>query len=166
MAGALNTAMVFDTSSTFRVARECADCHEANPLVAPFLRRGQVVTYAAGEAFDIGVMGLASKMKDSSHVWVRRTWWSCPPPSSSATASPPDTTARCSDSEETGSLDDRRDPVSFSSLLRHFDQPRVDLREQTVRHVVVQVAAAEALEDVVLFGDQQVPARAPAARRP
>jgi len=78
VAAALNTAMVVDTKSTFDVVRACETCREANPFVAPFVRRGQVLTLAAGEAFDAGVMTLAAKMKGSDHVWARRTWWLVP----------------------------------------------------------------------------------------
>ena len=60
------------------VVRACETCREANPFVAPFVRRGQVLTLAAGEAFDAGVMTLAAKMKGSDHVWARRTWWLVP----------------------------------------------------------------------------------------
>jgi hypothetical protein len=78
VAAGLNAAMVLDTKSTFDVARACQTCREANPLVAPFLRRGPIVTLAAGEAFDAGVMAIAAKMKASDRTWVRRTWWVVP----------------------------------------------------------------------------------------
>ena len=74
----LNTAMLLDTKSTFDVARRCADCYEANPIVAPFVYEGPTVTFVAGEAFDIGVMTVAAKMKASERSWVRHIWWVAP----------------------------------------------------------------------------------------
>ncbi len=78
LGAALNTAMLLDTKSTFDVSKRCADCYEANLVVAPFVEQGQATTYVAGEAFDIGVMALAAKMKASDRAWVRRTWWVIP----------------------------------------------------------------------------------------
>jgi hypothetical protein len=78
VAAALNTAMVLDTRSTFDVVRVCDTCREANPVVAPFVRRGPAITFTAGEVFDAGVMSLAAKMKASDRPWVRRTWWAVP----------------------------------------------------------------------------------------
>ena len=77
-AAALNAAMVLDTKSTFDVVSVCRTCREANPFVAPFVRRGPAVTFAAGEAFDAGIMSIAAKMKASDRTWVRRTWWVVP----------------------------------------------------------------------------------------
>lgn len=78
VAAALNAAMVLDTKSTFDVVSVCQTCREANPFVAPFVRRGPAVTFAAGEVFDAGVMSIAAKMKASDRAWVRRTWWVVP----------------------------------------------------------------------------------------
>lgn len=78
LAAALNTAMVLDTKSTFDVVRNCLACHEGNPLVAPFIRRGPAVTFTAGELFDAGVMTVAGKMRRSERAWARRTWWVVP----------------------------------------------------------------------------------------
>ena len=78
VAAALNTAMLMDTKSTFDVARACPTCEEANPIVAPFFRKGAAVTFTAGEFFDAGVMTLAARMKGSERVWMRRTWWVVP----------------------------------------------------------------------------------------
>jgi hypothetical protein len=78
ISAALTTTMALDTKSTFDVVRNCRDCREANPFVAPFIERGQGVTYTAGILFDAGVMTIAGKMKGSSHTWVRRTWWVAP----------------------------------------------------------------------------------------
>jgi hypothetical protein len=78
LAGALNTAMILDTKSTFDVSRVCPDCGEANPIVRPFVERGPAVTYAAGVLFDAGVMTMAARMKGSEHRWMRRTWWVVP----------------------------------------------------------------------------------------
>ncbi|MEO8481006.1 MAG: hypothetical protein ABI634_02280 [Acidobacteriota bacterium] len=78
MAAALNTAMTLDTKSTFDVVRTCRGCREANPLVAPFVRRGPALTFTSGEFFDAGVMTLAAKMKSARRSWVRRTWWVAP----------------------------------------------------------------------------------------
>ena len=78
VAGALNATMLLDTKSTFDVARRCPDCHEGNPVVAPFVRQGATTTFAAGLAFDAGVMTVAAKMKGSDKTWARRTWWVVP----------------------------------------------------------------------------------------
>ncbi len=78
LGAALNVGMVLDTKSTFDVARRCASCYEANPVVAPFLPLGPAPVFAAGEMFDVGVMAVAAKMKGSSHEAVRRTWWVIP----------------------------------------------------------------------------------------
>ena len=79
LAAALNAAMIADTRSTFYVLDRCASaCREKNPLVAPFVKRGQLVTYAAGEVFDAGVMVVAARMKRSKNTWARRTWWVAP----------------------------------------------------------------------------------------
>jgi len=77
-AAALNAAMIADTKSTFDVMRRCAICYEKNPYAAPFVARGPIVTYAAGEAFDVGVMVVAAKMKGSDNRVYRRTWWVVP----------------------------------------------------------------------------------------
>lgn len=77
-AAALNVAMIADTKSTFDVIRRCDICYEKNPYAAPFVARGPVVTYAAGEAFDVGVMVVAAKMKGSENTFYRRTWWVVP----------------------------------------------------------------------------------------
>ncbi len=78
LAGALNAAMLMDTKSTFDVLERCRRCEEANPFVAPFVRRGPAVTYTAGQLFDAGVMTIAAKMKGSERRWMRRTWWVIP----------------------------------------------------------------------------------------
>ena len=79
LAAGLNGAMLIDTKSTFDVLRACPQtCREANPIVAPFVRRGPAVTYAAGMLVDAGVMTVAAKMRGSPRGWVRRTWWVAP----------------------------------------------------------------------------------------
>ena len=79
LAAGLNTAMLVDTKTTFEVLRDCPQaCREANPVAAPFVRRGPAVAVAAGMLFDAGVMTLAAKMKGSPRGWVRRTWWGAP----------------------------------------------------------------------------------------
>ena len=79
LAAGLNGAMLVDTKSTFDVLRDCRQaCREANPVVAPFVRRGPAVAYAAGMLFDAGVMTVAAKMRASRRGWVRRTWWVAP----------------------------------------------------------------------------------------
>jgi hypothetical protein len=77
-AAALNAAMIADTKSTFDVINRCDICYEKNPYAAPFVSRGPAVTYAAGEAFDIGVMVVAARMKGSENKFYRRTWWVVP----------------------------------------------------------------------------------------
>jgi hypothetical protein len=77
-AAALNVAMIADTKSTFDVINRCEFCYEKNPYAAPFVARGPAVTYAAGEAFDIGVMVVAARMKGSENKFYRRTWWIVP----------------------------------------------------------------------------------------
>ena len=77
-AATLNAAMIADTKSTFDVMRRCEICYEKNPYAAPFVARGPIVTYAAGEAFDISVMVVAAKMKGSDNKVYRRTWWVVP----------------------------------------------------------------------------------------
>jgi hypothetical protein len=70
--------MLLDTKSTFDVVGACQTCREANPVVAPFIRRGQAVTFASGEFFDVGVMAIAAKMRGADRSWVRRMWWVAP----------------------------------------------------------------------------------------
>jgi hypothetical protein len=77
-AAALNVAMIADTKSTFDVIRRCDICYEKNPYAAPFVARGPALTYAAGEALDVGVMVVAAKMKGSQNKFYRRTWWVIP----------------------------------------------------------------------------------------
>ena len=74
----LTAAMIADTKSTFDVINRCDICYEKNPYAAPFVSRGPAVTYAAGEAFDIGVMVVAARMKGSENKFYRRTWWVVP----------------------------------------------------------------------------------------
>jgi hypothetical protein len=76
--GALNIAMIADTKSTFDVMHRCARCYEANPYAAPFIAGGPVVAFTAGEAFDVGVMAVAAKMKASERPVFRHTWWFVP----------------------------------------------------------------------------------------
>ena len=78
LGGALNSAMLLDTKSTFDVTKTCTDCYEANPFVRPFVRRGPVTTYIAGEIFDAGVMTIAARMRGADRPWMRRTWWVIP----------------------------------------------------------------------------------------
>ena len=79
LAAGLNSAMIVDTKSTFDVLRDCRQaCREANPVVAPFVRRGPAVAYAAGMLFDAGVMTVAARMRGSPRGWVRRAWWVAP----------------------------------------------------------------------------------------
>jgi hypothetical protein len=78
VAGALTTTMLLDTRSTFDVSQRCPECYEANPVVAPFVRQGPTATFAAGLAFDAGVMTVAARMKGSDNKWARRTWWVVP----------------------------------------------------------------------------------------
>jgi hypothetical protein len=78
LGGALNSAMLLDTKSTFDVTKTCTDCYEANPFVRPFVRRGPVTTYVAGEIFDAGVMTIAASMRGADRRWMRRTWWVIP----------------------------------------------------------------------------------------
>ena len=78
LGGALNSAMLLDTKSTFDVTKTCTDCYEANPFVRPFVRRGPVTTYIAGEVFDAGVMTIAARMRGAERPWMRRTWWVIP----------------------------------------------------------------------------------------
>jgi hypothetical protein len=75
---ALTSAMLLDTWSTFDVISRCPGCREANPYVAPFVRRGPVVTVTAGLALDIGVMALSAKMKASKKPQIRNIWWLVP----------------------------------------------------------------------------------------
>src|SRR5262245_5449885 len=77
-AAALNAAMIFDTKSTFDVMRRCEICYESNPYAAPFIARGPAVAFTSGEAFDVGVMIVAAKMKGSDNMIYRRTWWVVP----------------------------------------------------------------------------------------
>jgi hypothetical protein len=77
-AAALNAAMIADTKSTFDVVNRCDICYEKNPYAAPFVAHGPALTYAAGEAFDVGVMVIAAKMKGSDNKFSRRTWWVVP----------------------------------------------------------------------------------------
>ena len=77
-AAALNIAMVADTKSTFDVMRRCDRCNETNPYAAPFINRGPKVALVAGEAFDIGVMLVAAKMKGSDRPLFGKTWWVMP----------------------------------------------------------------------------------------
>jgi hypothetical protein len=79
LAAGLSGAMLVDTKTTFDVLRDCRQaCREANPVVAPFVRRGPAVTYVAGMLVDAGVMTVAAKMRRSPRGWVRRTWWVAP----------------------------------------------------------------------------------------
>ena len=78
LGGALNSAMLLDTKSTFDVTKSCSDCYESNPFVRPFVNRGQVTTYVAGELFDAGVMTISARMRGSDRPWMRRTWWVIP----------------------------------------------------------------------------------------
>src|SRR5262249_13876332 len=78
VSAALNTTMLLDTWSTFDVMSRCPTCREANPYVAPFVKRGAAATFTAGQAFDIGVMALSAKMKASSKPQIRNIWWLVP----------------------------------------------------------------------------------------
>jgi len=78
VSAALNTSMLLDTWSTFDVMGRCPTCREANPYVAPFVKRGPGVTFAAGQAFDIGIMALTARMKASKKPQIRKIWWLVP----------------------------------------------------------------------------------------
>jgi hypothetical protein len=75
---ALSVSMTMDTKSTFDVFERCHRCSEADPYARPFVNRGPLVAFAAGAAFDIGVMYLVAKMKGSEHPVFRRIWWGIP----------------------------------------------------------------------------------------
>ena len=78
VSAALNTTMLLDTWSTFDVMGRCPTCREANPYVAPFVKKGPAATFTAGQAFDIGVMALSAKMKASRKPQIRNIWWVVP----------------------------------------------------------------------------------------
>jgi len=75
---ALNVSMIMDTKSTFDVFARCNKCYEANPYARPFVNRGPAVAFTAGEAFDIGLLYTAAKMKGSNHPVFRKIWWVIP----------------------------------------------------------------------------------------
>jgi hypothetical protein len=77
-AATLNIAMVADTKSTFDALHRCSRCYEADPYAAPFVNRGPKTAFTAGEAFDVGVMWIAFKMKGSDRPLFRKTWWVVP----------------------------------------------------------------------------------------
>jgi len=77
LGAALNTSMLLDTKSTFDVTRRCLRCVETNPYAAPFVNRGPAVAFTAGEAFDLGVMAVAAKIRGSRSP-MRRIWWLVP----------------------------------------------------------------------------------------
>jgi len=78
LGAALNAAMVLDTRSTFDALRRCVRCQESNPYAAPFVNRGPVVAFTAGEIFDVSIMALAAKMRGSTQPQIRRLWWLVP----------------------------------------------------------------------------------------
>jgi hypothetical protein len=78
VATALNVSMAMDTKSTFDVFERCNKCYEANPYARPFVNRGPLVAFTAGQAFDIGLMFTAAKMKGSQHPVFRKVWWVIP----------------------------------------------------------------------------------------
>lgn len=72
--------MVADTHSTFSAIKH--DCHgmlpcsqwpvgELNPLTAPIIKRGPLVTYPLALGFDGGVMWLSHHLREK-HKWY---WW-------------------------------------------------------------------------------------------
>ena len=75
---ALNVSMAMDTKSTFDVFERCNKCYEANPYARPFVNRGPVVAFTAGQAFDIGLMYTSALMKGSKHPAFRKIWWVIP----------------------------------------------------------------------------------------
>ena len=75
LGAALVAAMATDTYSTFKSVDWCPRCHEANPYVAPFVKRGPSVTYPAGLGFDAGVLVLSAAMRKSDNIALRRVWW-------------------------------------------------------------------------------------------
>jgi hypothetical protein len=69
---------VLDTASTFDVMSRCPRCVETNPYVAPFIKRGPRVAFAAGEAFDVGIMAIAAWMRGAPRPAFRKIWWVAP----------------------------------------------------------------------------------------
>ena len=78
LAGALFTLMILDTKSTYDSDAWCPTCVESNPFAAPFIGAGQPAAYAAGIAFDTGVMYIANKMRHSRNPAIRRIWFVLP----------------------------------------------------------------------------------------
>jgi len=78
LAGVLYTMMALDTKSTYDVGAWCRTCVEADPFAAPFIKAGPGAAYAAGLAFDTGVMYVAHKMRHSWNPVIRKIWFVLP----------------------------------------------------------------------------------------
>jgi hypothetical protein len=78
LAIALYSMMILDTKSTFDSTAWCPRCVESNPYAAPFIRAGKPAAFAAGIAFDTGVMYVAHRMRHSWNPVMRKIWFVLP----------------------------------------------------------------------------------------
>lgn len=63
----------FDAWSTRRVLSAMPNAQEANPLLRPFA--GNASMYAAVQAAPTILDFVSRRMMNSSHAWMRNTWW-------------------------------------------------------------------------------------------
>ncbi len=71
-------ATAADVDSTFRVLKRCASCYEANPIVAPLLKRGPALTWTVITGVTLADVELAHELRRSDHKTLRIIGWAVP----------------------------------------------------------------------------------------
>jgi hypothetical protein len=64
---------VFDTETTFASLHN--GCHEANPVMRPFVKSGRAATYAFVLATDAAVIYVAYRMRKCENPGFKKIWW-------------------------------------------------------------------------------------------
>lgn len=81
LVGAQTAALVADGITTRQLLDNCPAryvyCHEADPVARVFIGDrpgwGRMVAFGTGQL--LLEVWLGQRMRKSSHVWIRRTWW-------------------------------------------------------------------------------------------
>jgi hypothetical protein len=70
----LVASSIYDNESTFHALKNCPTCREANPIMAPFVKRGRLTTYAVTAAVDTALIYWSYKLKQRHS----KLWWIVP----------------------------------------------------------------------------------------
>lgn len=77
LASAQAAFLVADGAATNNLIRSCSYCYEMDPIARTFIGARPSWKSMIGPGIGQEVVGIliASKMRNSSHKWIRKTWW-------------------------------------------------------------------------------------------